>query len=168
MIFTMQSNPVKKYDVLYIYTDGASRGNPGPAAIAYIFGVLREGKWIEIERYSDYIGIATNNKAEYKAIIKALSEAHRYTRWKIKLYSDSELVIRQIKGEYRIKKEHLSKLCEEVYEKIEFYEKVEFFHVPRENPYIQKCDRLCNLELDNAGYSKRNKYKSKEVINERK
>ncbi len=161
-------NLVKKGEVLYVYTDGASRGNPGPAAIAYIFGIVRGGKWVEIERYSEYIGTATNNTAEYRAIIKALNEAHRYTRWKIKLHSDSELVIRQIKGEYRIKKEHLSVLCEEVYEKTKFYEWVEYFHVPRENPHIQECDRLCNLELDNAGYSKRNKRKSKVVMNEQK
>ncbi len=145
---TMKSNPVKKGDVLYIYTDGASRGNPGHAAIAFIFGVKRDGEWQEIYRHKEYIGETTNNVAEYRAIIKALDTAKRYTRWKVIVHSDSELVIKQIKREYRIKAEHLAELCEKIYEKIKLFENVEFRHVPRENAHIKLCDKLCNDMLD--------------------
>jgi len=144
-------NPVKKGEILYVYTDGASRGNPGPAAIAYIMGVERDGKWVEIDRHKEYIGIQTNNVAEYRAIIKALDVAHKYSRWKLILHSDSQLVIRQIKREYRIKAEHLAGLCDLIYEKMNFYDDVEFVYVPRENPHIKECDRLCNEMLDEIG-----------------
>ncbi len=141
-------NPVKKGEVLYVYTDGASRGNPGPAAIAYIMGIKKNEEWIEIARHKEYIGEHTNNVAEYRAIIKALTVARKYSRWNLIIHSDSQLVIRQINREYRIKSEQLANLCDVVYEKKEFYENVEFVYVPRTNPYIKECDRLCNEMLD--------------------
>ena len=143
-----QKNPVKKGDVLYIFTDGASRGNPGHAAIAFLFGTVKNGVWQEIYRHKEYIGETTNNVAEYRAIIKALELAKKYSRWEIIVHSDSELVIKQIKKEYRIKADHLAELCEKIYEKTKFFDQVEFRHVPRENRHIQECDRLCNIMLD--------------------
>ena len=144
----IKRNPVKKEDILLIYTDGASRGNPGHSAIAFILGIKRDGKWYEVNREVHYIGETTNNVAEYTAIIRALENARKYTRWNVVVHSDSELVIKQIRGEYRIKADHLSKYCDKVYDKMKFFENVEFFHVPRENPYIEICDRLCNEKLD--------------------
>ncbi len=142
------SNPVKKEDILEIYVDGASRGNPGPAAWAYIF--VNDGDIID--QKSEYIGRNTNNTAEYSAIINALKNAEDKSRWTIKVYSDSQLAIRQINKEYKIHKEHISKLYNEVYNLCQKYTKVEFFHVNRNNPFIQQCDTLCNKCLDENGF----------------
>lgn len=139
-------NSIRKGDILIIYTDGASRKNPGHSAISFIF--LKDGSSKPFTKHSEYIGIKTNNEAEYIAIIKALEEARSYTRWKIKVYSDSQLVINQINGNWRIKKEYLAELFKDVKEASMFFDQVEFFHVSRENQFIKICDKLCNDELD--------------------
>lgn len=144
----MKKNPVKREDILEIYVDGASRGNPGPAAYAFIF--IKENEIIH--QKSAFIGNKTNNTAEYEAIINALKEAEKYSRWQINVFSDSQLVIRQINKVYRIKKSHLSLLCDSVYDRCKKFEKVDFFHVGRDNTYIQKCDLLCNKCLDAKGF----------------
>ena len=146
----MSKNPIKKGDILKIYTDGAARGNPGPAACAFLFvhndEIIHEG--------CNYIGTATNNTAEYQAIINALKTAERFHRGHLQVYSDSNLAVQQINKKWKINKPHLSKLCSEVYRLRENYEKVKFFHVDRNNPYIQKCDILCNERLDAEGVKK--------------
>lgn len=141
----MAKNPIKKGDIMEIYVDGASRSNPGPASCAFIFVKKNEG--ILHQKY-EYIGHKTNNMAEYAAIIEALKEAEKFTRWDIKVYSDSELVIKQLNRQYRIKAKHLSKLCDKVYNLCGKFESVEFFHVRRSHHYIKKCDSLCNKCLD--------------------
>jgi len=88
----MKKNPVKRGDILEVYVDGASRGNPGPAAWAFIFVKNEE----IIHQKSAYIGHTTNNLAEYKTIVNALKEAKQFSRWHLKIFSDSELVVRQI------------------------------------------------------------------------
>lgn len=123
-----------------IFTDGASRGNPGPAAIGYIF-VINSKQW---HSGSKFIGRNTNNQAEYLAIVEALKEARKFTKGKIKLYSDSELVINQINRDYQIKKDHLSQLCRKVHELVVMFEKVSFYYVTRENQFIRQADSLCN------------------------
>ena len=144
----MTINPVKRGDILEIYVDGASRGNPGPAAWSFIF--VKDNQ--TIHQKSGYLGNATNNTAEYNAIINALKEAEKYTRWHVKVYSDSQLAVRQINKEYRIKKAHLSDLCDKIYNQIRKFEKVKFLHVGRNNPFIQVCDSLCNNHLDDMGF----------------
>ncbi len=144
----MKKYKIQRKDLLEIYTDGASRGNIGPAAYAYLY--VNKGNIIHSK--SEYIGTKTNNTAEYMAIISALKEAERFHRGKIKIFSDSQLAINQINKEYRITKEHLSKLCNEVYDLTNKYEDVKFFHVGRNNPYIEKCDILCNECLDAQGF----------------
>lgn len=139
---TTQGNPGP--DILEIYTDGASRRNPGPAAFAFLF--LRQGE-ITFET-SEYIGEATNNTAEYRAIIAALKKAGDMTRGPVRVYSDSELVIRQIMGTYRINQPHLRELRSEVATLEKQFSRIEFRNVPRENRYIQRCDALCNETLD--------------------
>ncbi len=146
----MSKNPLKKGDTLKIYTDGAARGNPGPAAIAFLF--VRKDNIIYDK--SAYIGTATNNTAEYQAIIDALKTAEKYSRGHLQVFSDSNLAIQQINKKWRINYPHLSKLCSEVYRLREKYEKVGFFHVGRNNPYIRKCDQLCNDRLDAEGFKK--------------
>ena len=145
----MASNPKFSDKVLEIYVDGASRGNRGPSAYAFIF--IKKGER-QTHQGCGYIGEQTNNIAEYIAIINALKAAEKFTHGKLKIFSDSQLVIRQIKKQYKIKAEHLSKLCEEVYHLSNKFDKVEFFNVKRENPIIQKCDALCNNCLDEMGF----------------
>ncbi|MHA1996426.1 MAG: reverse transcriptase-like protein [Candidatus Hodarchaeales archaeon] len=100
-----------------IFTDGAARGNPGPAAAA---------------------------QAEYQAIIKALEIAKEYTNESIILASDSELVIKQLNGEYKVKNPHLRILYRKVKHYLQFYSSVKFLHVPRTNQWIKQADKLCN------------------------
>jgi len=144
----MNRSPVKEGDKLKIYTDGASRGNPGPAASAFLF-VHND---IVIHDGCDFIGTATNNTAEYRAIINALKVAERFSRGHVQVYSDSNLAVQQINKKWKINYPHLSKLCNEVYKLCKKYEQVEFFHVGRNNPYVQKSDKLCNERLDAEGF----------------
>jgi len=144
----MSRNPIKKGDKLKIYVDGASRGNPGPATSAFLF--VHNDNIIHEE--CDFIGTATNNTAEYHAIINALKAAGRFSRGHIQVYSDSNLAIQQINKKWKINYPHLSKLCSQVYKLREKFEQVEFFHVGRNNPHVLKCDKLCNERLDAEGF----------------
>jgi len=123
-----------------IYTDGGSRGNPGKATCAFL--VVRNNK--VLLEHSKFLGKATNNEAEYNAIIEALTKIKAK---EIHLFSDSELVINQINGKYKINKEHLKKLKEKVIRLCE-NRKITFSNVSRENKYITKADFLVNEELD--------------------
>ena len=140
---------IKRRDTLKIYTDGAARGNPGPAAYAFLFVYKDE----IIHQAFGYIGTATNNTAEYKAIVSALKAAEKFHRGHLQVFSDSNLAVQQINRKWKINYPHLSELCSEVYRLSEKYEKVEFFHVNRKNQYIQKCDDLCNSILDKEGFN---------------
>jgi len=133
----MNRSSVIKGDTLKIYVDGASRSNPGPAASAFLF--VHNDTIIHDE--CDFIGTATNNTAEYRAIINALKVAERFSRGHIQVYSDSNLAVQQINKKCKINYPHLSKMCGEVYKLCEKYEQVEFFHVGRNTPYILKCDK---------------------------
>ncbi|MDO5844324.1 MAG: tRNA (N6-threonylcarbamoyladenosine(37)-N6)-methyltransferase TrmO [Methanocorpusculum sp.] len=131
---------------LTIYTDGASRGNPGNAASAWL--ILNGTEVLESEVIS--AGKNTNNFAEYTAIISALKSAVKFAEptAKIELFSDSELVISQMNGRYAVKSENLVKLNAEAKTAAKKFASVTFTHVPRENPYIGSCDWLCNQALD--------------------
>ncbi len=144
----MNRSPDKKGGIPKIYVDSASHGNPGSAASAFIF--VHNDTVIHDECV--YIGTATNNTAEYQAIINALKAAGKLSRGHIQVYSDSNLAVQQINKNWKINYPHLSKMCNQVYKLCEKYEKVEFFHVGRNNPYIQKCDKLCNERLDAEGF----------------
>ena len=119
----MDGSPVKKGDKLKIYVDGASRGNPGLAASAFLF--VHNGNIIREE--CEFNGTATNNTAEYQAIINALKVAERFSRGHIQVYSDSNLAIQQVNKKWKINFPHLSKMCNEVYKLSEKFDQVEFF-----------------------------------------
>ncbi|MGC9309497.1 MAG: ribonuclease HI family protein [Candidatus Nanoarchaeia archaeon] len=123
-----------------IYTDGASRGNPGKAAAAFV--VINDSNKI-IKKKSKYIGIKTNNEAEYLAIIMALQEI----KGNLTITSDSQLVIKQLRGEYKINKPHLQELANKVNKLVE-NKQVIFKHVKRDNKYIAIADQLVNQVLD--------------------
>ncbi|MDO8517217.1 MAG: ribonuclease HI family protein [Nanoarchaeota archaeon] len=126
--------------VLKIYTDGGSRGNPGKAACSFI---VVENNEI-IKKYSEFLGIKTNNEAEYNAIIKALEYIKDN---EVEVFSDSELVVKQLNGEYKITKEHLRELNEKI-NILTNNRKVKFANVKRENKFIEQADLLVNKELD--------------------
>ena len=130
--------------ILKVYTDGASRGNPGPAACAFI--VVQSSKII----FSDvkYISRATNNIAEYNAIINALNYVKDAYSGEIEINSDSNLAIQQINGKWKINYPHLAKLQRKVLEISKKFKDVKFTHIPRENHFIKICDELCNRKLD--------------------
>lgn len=130
---------------LILYTDGGARGNPGPAAIGV---VLLDANKKQIATHKAKIGTATNNIAEYKALIKGLNIALSKGASEVKVYSDSELMVRQLKGEYRVKSTNLKPLFDNVQKKIEKLDKFSVQHVFRTNPGIVKADALVNAALD--------------------
>jgi len=133
--------------MILIYTDGGSRGNPGKSACSFV--VVKSEKIIYEE--SKFLGIATNNEAEYSAILASLRwlKQTSYKNEEVELISDSELVIRQLLGVYKIKKEHLLNLNNKVRTLInENKIKINFSHAKREEFYISRADLLVNQELD--------------------
>ena len=131
-------------DVLTIHTDGASRGNPGAAAFAYI--ITRAGQ-PPIEE-AGCLGRMTNNQAEYTALVRALEHAARLgTHHRLTVHSDSELLVKQMRGEYRVKDPSLRELYEEARELADRFEQPpRFVHVRRAQN--ARADELCNLALD--------------------
>ena len=127
---------------LIIYTDGASKGNPGPSAVG---AVIKDGQGKVISRISRSIGHATNNQAEYRAIIAALEEATRLGAGKVDVKSDSELVVKQLKGRYRVKKATLRPLYQKVVQLIGSLEAFTITHIPRTQN--READRLANKAL---------------------
>lgn len=132
-----------------IYTDGGSRGNPGPSALGVVFCNERRET---IKEYSQYLGLATNNQAEYQAVIfalkkfKALFGKSEVQESEVEMRSDSEFLIKQLGGEYKIIDEKIQPLFLEVWNlKIDF-KKIEFKHIPREQN--KEADRLVNEALD--------------------
>ena len=139
----------KDIEKIVIYIDGGSRGNPGPSA----FGIsISDGQKNILKEYSQYIGEATNNEAEYQALIFALKKTkslfgkEKIKKIGIELMSDSELLIKQMKGEYKVLNSKIQKLFLKAWNlKIDFG-KLKFFLVPREEN--QEADRLVNEVLD--------------------
>lgn len=127
-----------------IYTDGASRGNPGDSAWAYM--ILNNGT--VVAKKTEFCGYATNNQAEYFAIINALSDAAEKGFKKIILYSDSELVVRQLKGEYKVRDSCLRQLYMKATGIIKAFDSVSFTNVPRSDRNIAIVDKMCNETLD--------------------
>ena len=128
---------------LIIHTDGASRGNPGRAAIGVI---IRDEKGALVATISQSIGKTTNNQAEYRAIIAALEKALSLGAANVELNSDSELVVRQVKGQYRVKKDTLRPLYEQVMQLKSRLEDFRIKHVPRQRN--READKLANAALD--------------------
>jgi len=131
------------YKKLIVNTDGGARGNPGPAGIGIII-VDEEGK--KQEEYGEYIGRATNNHAEYMAVIKALEILESYTFEELELRLDSELVVKQLNGEYKVKNENLMILFVNVWNKLQSIKKISIKHVPRKDN--KQADALVNKALD--------------------
>lgn len=127
-----------------LFSDGGARGNPGPAGIGYV--ITRQNE--EDVAVGKYIGETTNNQAEYQALLAGLSRARDIGIKRLMCFLDSELVVRQIGGVYRVRDADLLPLYEEVCELVSEFEKVEFTHVPREKN--KKADKLVNEAIDKA------------------
>lgn len=132
-----------KYKKLIIYTDGGSRGNPGPAGCGAV--IYDEDKNI-IAEISEFIGKATNNQAEYKALVFAIKKAQEFNPEILDFYLDSELVVKQLNREYKVKNKELAPFFVQIYNESLKYKKVNFFHVRRE--LNKEADKLANLAMD--------------------
>src|SRR5262249_31951170 len=128
---------------LVLRTDGASRGNPGHAAA----GVVIEAEdGTPLAQGKRYLGVMTNNQAEYRALILGLLAVARYHPAAVRVCLDSELVVRQVTGEYAVRDEVLRPLYEETVARARFLPEVVFEHVPRGENAL--ADRLANAALD--------------------
>ena len=126
-----------------IYTDGGSRGNPGPSALGV---VVADEKGAVLKEYSHYLGEATNNQAEYEAVIFALQKAKQLKIKELELRIDSELIGKQLLGKYKIKDPDLQPLFIKAWNLRLDYNKVDIKIIPREQN--KKADKLVNRELD--------------------
>ena len=113
---------------LTIYTDGACSGNPGPASIG---AVIKDKRQTELVKVSQYIGQATNNQAEYRAVIEALREAIKFKPDQVTLYLDSELVAKQLTGRYRVKSPVLRPLYIETVDLLKKFANLSIIHIRR-------------------------------------
>ena len=134
---------------LVVYTDGGARNNPGPAAIGVV--ITQEDQ--TLKKYSDFIGQATNNQAEYQAVIFALKKIKllfgkkKSKTMEIEICLDSQLMVKQLNHQYKIKEKDLQLLFLKVWNLILDFGQVSFKHIPRQQN--KEADRLVNQALDN-------------------
>jgi ribonuclease HI len=128
-----------------VNVDGGSRGNPGPAAIA---AVVQDGNGEVVEERSEAIGTATNNVAEYRALLLGIERAAALGARRLELIGDSELIVRQVNGEYKVKDESLRELHRQVRKALEGFDEWSIRHVRRDDN--AEADRLVNEELDRS------------------
>jgi ribonuclease HI/quercetin dioxygenase-like cupin family protein len=131
---------------LVLHTDGGSRGNPGPAAIGVVIEVERGGRTEVIREIAETIGVATNNVAEYRAVIRGLEEAKQLGADRVSCWLDSQLVVEQLNGRYRVKHADMVPLHQRVTALRAQFASVSFKHVPREQN--RGADALVNAALD--------------------
>ncbi len=126
-----------------LYTDGAARGNPGPAGAG---AVLCEADGRIIEELSEYLGETTNNVAEYRALLLGLNKAIHLGADEIEVLADSELMVRQLLGKYRVKNEGLKPLFQEAVRLLKKFRKYSIKHIDRE--MNSDADRMANRAID--------------------
>ncbi len=127
---------------IILHTDGAARGNPGPAAIGV---VITDTSGKEIEAFGEAIGHATNNEAEYRALLRGLEHAARHGDT-IEIRTDSELLARQLSGAYRVRAANLQPLHAQAQRALQSFARVTIAIIPRE--LNRRADALANAALD--------------------
>lgn len=129
---------------MILYCDGASRGNPGPGAYGFI---IMEGSDVV---YSEgaRMGIVTNNVAEYEGLLKGLEKSIELGATQISVRSDSQLLVRQLNGQYKVKAPHIIPLVQKAKKLLDHFKTVEISHIPREQNSM--ADALCNEALDRS------------------
>ena len=132
-----------KTTVASLYTDGASRGNPGPSGAGVLLLDERGRPLLELNRF---LGNATNNEAEYQALIAGLEAAERLELSQLRIFLDSELVVKQLNGEYQVRNPRLQPLFDEVASRLQRLSSYAIMYVPRERN--QEADRLANEAVD--------------------
>ena len=128
-----------------LFTDGGARGNPGPAGIG---AVIQDGEGNVIAEISEYIGTTTNNYAEYTALMKGLTRVLALGCSEIACFLDSELVVKQLNGRYKLKNKALAKLFIHIHNLRLKFKKITFYSIPREKN--KHADKLVNQALDKA------------------
>lgn len=123
------------------FIDGAAKGNPGPAGAGILLIDMKDD--MELLRLSVPLGERTNNFAEYSALIAALEKALELGGTKIKIYSDSQLLVKQMRGEYKVKNPTIAKFVVKAYELLAKFDSYNFIHIPREHNKI--ADHLASL-----------------------
>ncbi|SRR6266404_2705090 len=142
MTYNMQIIKAPVYiDEVKLFSDGGARGNPGPSAIGIL---VLSGSNDELLKFSDCIGHATNNQAEYRSLIRGLGFCAKFTRRKVCCFLDSELVVNQMNGTWRLKNDELRGLFFEVKKCSQAFDSVIFQHLARSNPFMKKADWLLN------------------------
>jgi len=136
-------------DEAKLYTDGGSRGNPGDSSCAFVICKMDD---TVVEKSGYYMGIATNNQAEYYGMIKGLERAQDLGIDKINLYSDSQLVVNQMNGFYKVKNQELAPLHQQLKQLAASFSKVTFTHIPRELNRL--ADKEVNRILDRQKHRK--------------
>ncbi|MBI4656646.1 MAG: ribonuclease HI family protein [Elusimicrobia bacterium] len=136
---------MKKFPRIVVYIDGASRGNPGPSACAV--AIFDKNRTL-IHEEGSYLGKSTNNFAEYSALHLALALSRRFGSENIEIFSDSELLVKQFSGEYKIKDAKLLELMMKIKKESLKFKKLKLCYIPRkQNVYT---DKLVNKILNNA------------------
>jgi len=129
---------------LHLFTDGGSRGNPGRAAIGCVLEDPSKG--VLLREHAKYIGTTTNNVAEYSALIEGLKIAKRYHPNALLCYLDSELIVKQLNGEYKVRMEALRPFYDEIQDLKSHFKDIRFIHIPRADNF--RADALVNQALD--------------------
>ena len=132
------------YKKLQTFTDGGARGNPGPAALGVV--IKHDGQ--VIKAFGEYMGETTNNQAEYTAVIRALETVKELGAEEVDCYMDSELVVKQMKGEYRVKNQGLAVLHLKIWNLLHSFKQVHFHHIRREKN--TEADAEVNRAIDQA------------------
>lgn len=133
---------------LTLHTDGGARGNPGPAAIGI---VIKDSKGKTIYESGRFIGITTNNDAEYTALVDGLNACIEKTKDKVTCYLDSELIVKQLNGEYKVKSPTLKIHFNKIMKLRSEFKTVEFIHVLRSKN--KDADLLVNQVLDSMNHA---------------
>ena len=136
----------KKMTQLTIFSDGGARGNPGPAGAG---AVILDADGKVLAELHEYLGETTNNQAEYRAMIMALKAAKKMSPASVAVFADSELVVKQINGEYRVKDEGLKPLFKELMSLLGDFSDYKVTHVRREKN--KHADKLANKAIDSKG-----------------
>ena len=138
-----EAEPKGDKEGVSLFVDGASRGNPGPSGVGV---VLRDGGNHTLKEFGKFIGETTNNVAEYTALIYGLQEALIQEVKKISVYTDSELLARQLQGKYKVKEPHLKTLHQQARYLIQGFNRFGIHHLPRRNN--RQADKLANEAID--------------------
>ncbi len=140
------SDDERELDAIIVYSDGGSRGNPGPAAIGAVVLDSSSAPPRRLAVVSERIGVTTNNVAEYRALIAGLEAAAPFRARRLSARADSMLVVQQLRGAWKVKQPHLRPLFERARELLTHYDEVELQHVPRDEN--TDADALVNAALD--------------------